>query len=139
MKRINPRTAPSSRELNETLKKEMAATVEKAVDSENLVKIQRVFTLVGDTRNETNRYIIIRVSNMKTEKEAESIVNAICKKMTEMDNVFKLSYKPVKKPEIDKEENAYTDLISYEKVTGQIALQRQYVGKLMTRAMAALK
>ena len=131
--------------LEEALKKmnnEVAATVQKEIKetkTENPIKIQRVFTLVGDTRKDSNRYIIIRVSYMETDKQAESLVNTICKKMTELDDQYKLVYKPVKKPEIDKEEKSYTDLISYEKVSGQIALQRQYVGKLMTKALAALK
>ena len=33
----------------------------------------------------------------------------------------------------------FTDTISFTKAAGKIAVQRQYVGKLMTKAMAALK
>lgn len=135
MKRINPKVAPKSQDI----KKEIAATVQKEIiEEQSPIKIQRVFTLVGDTRNETYRYIIIRISGVETNKEAENLVDAICKKMTEMDKEYKKIYKALKNPEID-EENAYTDLIKYEKAeAGKVAIQRQYVGKLMTRAMMAL-
>ena len=106
---------------------------------EKPMRVQRVFALVGSTRKETNRYIIIMLSNVKEKQAAEQFVSAICNKMTEMDKEFKNTYKPLRKPEIDEEEETYTDLISYEKAEGKMSIQRQYVGKLMTRAMAALK
>lgn len=137
MKKINPKVAPKSQQ---TVKSEIAATVQKEVETEEQapIKIQRVFTLVGDTRKEIYRYIIIRISNTTTNKDAERLVDTICRKMTETGKEFKTVYKAVKNPEIDDEDGSYTDLIRYEKAEGKVSAQRQYVGKLMTRVLEAM-
>lgn len=100
------------------------------------MKVQRAFVEVADTRKEVYRYITITVKNVNEDKASEYI-DAVCAKMTEMDEEFECEYNALRCPDV--EENSYTDMISFTKVEGKIAQQRSYVGKLMTRAMAALK
>ena len=93
---------------------------------------------VGETRKEAYRYITITVKNVEESKAAEYI-DSVCAKMQEMDEEFGAEYTALRCPDIDEATKSYTDMISFTKAAGKIAVQRQYVGKLMTKAMAALK
>ena len=64
-------------------------------------------------------------------------IDGVCAKMQELEDEFKCNYNALRCPDVDGD--SYTDMISFEKAEGKIAQQRSYVGKLMTRAMAALK
>ena len=100
------------------------------------IKVQRAFVEVANTRKEVYRYITITVKNVNEEKASEYI-DAVCAKMTEMDDEFECEYVALKCPDVNGD--SYTDMISFVKAEGKIAQQRSYIGKLMTRAMAALK
>lgn len=113
-------------------------TEKKARKESNVMKIQRAFIEVGEARKQVYRYITITVKNV-TEEEAAKYIESVCAKMTEMDEEFQVKYEACRVPDIDEETKSYTDMIAFEKVAGQIAAQRHYVGKLMTKAMAALK
>lgn len=102
------------------------------------MKIQRAFIEVGEARKQAYRYITITVKNV-TEEEAAQYIEKVCNKMTEMDEEFQVKYEACRVPDIDEETKSYTDMIAFEKAPGHIAAQRRYVGKLMTKAMAALK
>lgn len=102
------------------------------------MKIQRAFIEVGEARKQVYRYITITVKNV-TEEEAAQYIEKVCAKMTEMDEEFQVKYEACRVPDIDEETKSYTDMIAFEKAAGHIAAQRRYVGKLMTKAMAALK
>lgn len=116
-----------------------AAKAEKKARKEsNAMKVQRAFIEVGEARKQVYRYITITVKNA-TEAEAADFIEKVCTKMTEMDEEFQVKYEACRVPDVDEESKSYTDMIAFEKVSGQIAAQRRYVGKLMTRAMAALK
>lgn len=110
----------------------------KETSKANAMKVQRAFIKVGDARKEAYRYITITVKNM-TEDEAAKYIGAVCAKMTELDKEFECDYLALNCPDINDEIKSYTDMISFEKVAGKIAIQRQYVGKLMTKAMASIK
>lgn len=118
---------------------EAAAKAEKKARKEsNAMKIQRAFIEVGEARKQVYRYITITVKNA-TEEEAAQYIEKVCAKMTEMDEEFQVKYEACRVPDVDEETKSYTDMIAFEKAAGQIAAQRRYVGKLMTKAMAALK
>lgn len=118
--------------------KKAAKQVKKESKKEKAMRIQRAFIEVGQARKETYRYITITVKNVDEEKASEYI-DAVCVKMTELDETFECKYNALRCPDYDEESKSYTDTISFEKVAGKIAIQRQYVGKLMTKAMAAIK
>lgn len=111
---------------------------EKKAAKEKAMRIQRAFVEVGDTRKEAYRYITITVKNAEESKAADYI-DAVCAKMQEMDEEFEAEYTALRCPDYDEATKSYTDMISFTKAAGKIAVQRQYVGKLMTKAMAALK
>lgn len=118
---------------------EAAAKAEKKARKESdAMKIQRAFIEVGEARKQVYRYITITVKNA-TEEEAAQYIEKVCAKMTEMDEEFQVKYEACRVPDVDEETKSYTDMIAFEKAAGQIAAQRRYVGKLMTKAMAALK
>ena len=112
--------------------------VKKESGKEKAMHVQRAFVEVGDTRKEVYRYITITVKNAEESKAAEYI-DAVCAKMQEMDEEFEAEYTALRCPDYDEESKSYTDMISFTKAAGKIAVQRRYVGKLMTKAMAALK
>ena len=118
--------------------KKAAKQVKKESNKEKAMRIQRAFVEVGDARKEVYRYITITVKNAEESKAAEYI-NAVCAKMQEMDEEFEAEYTALRCPDYDEATKSYTDMISFTKAAGKIAVQRQYVGKLMTKAMAALK
>lgn len=118
--------------------KKAAKQVKKESNKEKAMRIQRAFVEVGDARKEAYRYITITVKNAEESKAAEYI-NAVCAKMQEMDEEFEAEYTALRCPDYDEATKSYTDMISFTKAAGKIAVQRQYVGKLMTKAMAALK
>lgn len=102
------------------------------------MRVQRAFVEVGDTRKEVYRYITITVKNVEESKAADYI-DAVCAKMQEMDEEFETEYNALRCPDYDEATKSYTDMISFIKAAGKIAVQRRYVGKLMTKAMVALK
>ena len=110
----------------------------KAAKKSDAMKIQRAFIEVGEARKEAYRYITITIKNVSEEQAAEYI-EKVCAKMTELDDEFQARYEALRCPDVDEETKSYTDMIVFEKAAGQIAVQRCYVGKLMTKAMAALK
>lgn len=112
--------------------------VKKESNKEKAMRVQRAFVEVGDTRKEVYRYITITVKNVEESKAADYI-DAVCAKMQEMDEEFEAEYNALRCPDYDEATKSYTDMISFTKAAGKIAVQRQYVGKLMTKAMAALK
>ena len=112
--------------------------VTKAAKKSDAMKIQRAFIEVGEARKEVYRYITITIKNVPEEQAAEYI-EKVCAKMTELDDDFQVKYEACRCPDVDEETKSYTDMIAFEKAAGQIAVQRRYVGKLMTKAMAALK
>lgn len=118
--------------------KKAAKQVKKESNKEKVMRIQRAFVEVGDTRKEAYRYITITVKNAEESKAADYI-DAVCAKMQEMDEEFEAEYTALRCPDYDEATKSYTDMISFTKAAGKIAVQRQYVGKLMTKAMAALK
>lgn len=118
--------------------KKAAKQVKKESNKEKAMRIQRAFVEVGDARKEAYRYITITVKNAEESKAAEYI-DAVCAKMQEMDEEFEAEYTALRCPDYDEATKSYTDMISFTKAAGKIAVQRQYVGKLMTKAMAALK
>lgn len=118
--------------------KKAAKQVKKESNKEKAMHIQRAFVEVGDTRKEAYRYITITVKNAEESKAADYI-DAVCAKMQEMDEEFEAEYNALRCPDYDEATKSYTDMISFTKAAGKIAVQRQYVGKLMTKAMAALK
>ena len=118
--------------------KKAAKQVKKESNKEKAMHVQRAFVEVGDTRKEVYRYITITVKNAEESKAAEYI-DAVCAKMQEMDEEFEAEYTALRCPDYDEESKSYTDMISFTKAAGKIAIQRRYVGKLMTKAMAALK
>ena len=118
--------------------KKAAKQVKKESNKEKAMHIQRAFVEVGDTRKEAYRYITITVKNAEESKAADYI-DAVCAKMQEMDEEFEAEYTALRCPDYDEATKSYTDMISFTKAAGKIAVQRQYVGKLMTKAMAALK
>lgn len=118
--------------------KKAAKQVKKESNKEKTMRIQRAFVEVGDTRKEAYRYITITVKNAEESKAADYI-DAVCAKMQEMDEEFEAEYTALRCPDYDEATKSYTDMISFTKAAGKIAVQRQYVGKLMTKAMAALK
>lgn len=118
--------------------KKAAKQVKKESNKEKAMRIQRAFVEVGDARKEVYRYITITVKNAEESKAAEYI-DAVCAKMQEMDEEFEAEYTALRCPDYDEATKSYTDMISFTKAAGKIAIQRQYVGKLMTKAMAALK
>lgn len=118
--------------------KKAAKQVKKESNKEKAMRIQRAFVEVGDTRKEAYRYITITVKNAEESKAADYI-DAVCAKMQEMDEEFEAEYTALRCPDYDEAIKSYTDMISFTKAAGKIAVQRQYVGKLMTKAMAALK
>lgn len=118
--------------------KKAAKQVKKESNKEKAMHVQRAFVEVGDTRKEVYRYITITVKNVEESKAADYI-DAICAKMQEMDEEFEAEYTALRCPDYDEATKSYTDMISFTKAAGKIAVQRQYVGKLMTKAMAALK
>lgn len=105
---------------------------------EKAMRVQRAFVAAGEARKETYRYITITVKNVD-EHQAGEYIDAVCAKMTEMDEEFKVKYEALRCPDYDAETKSYTDMIAFDKVKGHIAVQRQYVGKLMTKAMAIIK
>lgn len=118
--------------------KKAAKQVKKESNKEKAMRVQRAFVEVGDARKEAYRYITITVKNAEETKAAEYI-DAVCAKMQEMDEEFEAEYTALRCPDYDEATKSYTDMISFTKAAGKIAVQRQYVGKLMTKAMAALK
>lgn len=118
--------------------KKAAKQVKKESNKEKAMRIQRAFVEVGDARKEAYRYITITVKNAEESKAAEYI-DAVCAKMQEMDEEFEAEYTALRCHDYDEATKSYTDMISFTKAAGKIAVQRQYVGKLMTKAMAALK
>lgn len=118
--------------------KKAAKQVKKESNKEKAMRIQRAFVEVGDARKEAYRYITITVKNAEESKAADYI-DAVCAKMQEMDEEFEAEYTALRCPDYDEATKSYTDMISFTKAAGKIAVQRQYVGKLMTKAMAALK
>lgn len=118
--------------------KKAAKQVKKESNKEKAMRVQRAFVEVGDARKEAYRYIAITVKNAEESKAADYI-NAVCAKMQEMDEEFEAEYSALRCPDYDEATKSYTDTISFTKAAGKIAAQRQYVGKLMTKAMAALK
>lgn len=118
--------------------KKAAKQVKKESNKEKAMRIQRAFVEVGDARKEAYRYITITVKNAEESKAADYI-DAVCVKMQEMDEEFEAEYTALRCPDYDEATKSYTDMISFTKAAGKIAVQRQYVGKLMTKAMAALK
>lgn len=118
--------------------KKAAKQVKKESNKEKVMRIQRAFVEVGDTRKEAYRYITITVKNAEESKAADYI-DAVCAKMQEMDEEFEAEYTALRCHDYDEATKSYTDMISFTKAAGKIAVQRQYVGKLMTKAMAALK
>lgn len=118
--------------------KKAAKQVKKESNKEKAMRIQRAFVEVGDARKEAYRYITITIKNAEESKAAEYI-DAVCAKMQEMDKEFEAEYTALRCPDYDEATKSYTDMISFTKAAGKIAVQRQYVGKLMTKAMAALK
>lgn len=118
--------------------KKAAKQVKKESNKEKAMRVQRAFVEVGDARKEAYRYIAITVKNVEESKAADYI-NAVCAKMQEMDEEFEAEYSALRCPDYDEATKSYTDTISFTKAAGKIAAQRQYVGKLMTKAMAALK
>lgn len=120
----------------ETAKTEEKVKAKTAI--EKAMRVQRAFVEVGDTRKEAYRYITITVKNVE-ESKATEYIDAVCAKMQEMDEEFEAEYTALKCPDYDEATKSYTDMISFTKAAGKIAVQRQYVGKLMTKAMAALK
>lgn len=119
-------------------KKKAAKQVKKESNKEKAMRIQRAFVEVGDARKEAYRYITITVKNAEESKAADYI-DAVCAKMREMDEEFEAEYTALRCPDYNEATKSYTDMISFTKAAGKIAVQRQYVGKLMTKAMAALK
>ena len=118
--------------------KKAAKQVKKESNKEKAMRVQRAFVEVGDARKEVYRYITITVKNAEESKAADYI-DAVCAKMQEMDEEFEAEYNALRCPDYDEATKSYTDTISFTKAIGKIAVQRQYVGKLMTKAMAALK
>ena len=118
--------------------KKAAKQVKKESNKEKAMRIQRAFVEVGDARKEAYRYITITVKNAEESKAADYI-DAVCAKMQEMDEEFEAEYTALRCPNYDEATKSYTDMISFTKAAGKIAAQRQYVGKLMTKAMVALK
>lgn len=118
--------------------KKAAKQVKKESNKEKAMRIQRAFVEVGDARKEAYRYITITVKNAEESKAADYI-DAVCAKMQEMDEEFEAEYTALRCSDYDEATKSYTDMISFTKAAGKIAVQRQYVGKLMTKAMAALK
>lgn len=131
--------AATAEEIMNTYKNAAEQTGEaKESKKSSVMKIQRAFIEVGEARKQVYRYITITVKNV-TEEKAAQYIEKVCAKMTEMDEEFQVKYEACRVPDIDDENKSYTDMIAFEKVAGQIAAQRRYVGKLMTKAMAALK
>lgn len=110
----------------------------KVVKKSDAMRVQRAFIEVGAARKEAYRYITITVKNV-SEAEASEYVDKVCAKMTEMDTEFGSNFNALRCPDVDEEAKTYTDMIAFEKAAGKIAFQRRYVGKLMTKAIAALK
>lgn len=104
--------------------------------AEKAMKVQRAFVEAGEARKEAYRYITVTIKNAN-ESQAASYIESVCVKMTELDSEFHSTYKAMNTPDVH--DGVYTDTISFEKAKGHIAIQRNYVGKLMTKAMAAIK
>lgn len=104
--------------------------------AEKAMKVQRAFVEAGEARKEAYRYITVTIKNAN-ESQAASYIESVCVKMTELDSEFHSTYKAMNTPDVH--DGIYTDTISFEKAKGHIAIQRNYVGKLMTKAMAAIK
>lgn len=128
----------------ETAKAEVTKKVEATKKNENkksnAVKIQREFVEVAESRKEIYRYISITVNGLNM-KEAINYVDAIVAKMNEMYGFVGEvgTFASLGCPDFDEKEMRYTDMISFEKHAGCISEQYSYVGKLMTKAMKALK
>lgn len=118
--------------------KRAAKQVKKESNKEKAMRVQRAFVEVGDARKEVYRYITITVKNVE-ESKAVDYIDAVCVKMQELDEEFEAEYNALRCPDYDEATKSYTDMISFTKAAGKIAVQRRYVGKLMTKAMAALK
>lgn len=104
--------------------------------AEKAMKVQRAFVEAGEARKEAYRYITVTIKNAN-ESQAASYIESVCVKMTELDSEFHSTYKAMNTPDVH--DGVYTDTISFEKAKGHIAIQRNYVGKLMTKAMTAIK
>lgn len=115
-----------------------AEAEKKATKKSDAMKVQRAFIEVGAARKDVYRYITITVKNV-SEADASEYIDKVCAKMTEMDTEFGSTFNALRCPDIDEEAKTYTDMIAFEKAAGKIAFQRRYVGKLMTKAIAALK
>ena len=122
----------------EKVEVEKKAAEKKETKKEHAVRIQREFVEVAEARKETYRYITITVKNLE-EKAASDYVDAVVAKMNEMYEFEdgEGTYKALGCPAV--EDASYTDMISFEKHTGKIKEQLKYVGKLMTKAIKALK
>lgn len=112
-----------------------AKKAKKESTKSNAMRIQRAFVEVGAGRKEIYRYITITVKNLDEDAAAEYI-DKVCAKMTEMDSEYGCKFQALRCPDYDEEAKTYTDTISFEKAVGKIGAQRQYTGKLMTKAMA---
>lgn len=107
---------------------------------EKAMRVQRAFVEVAEARKETYRYITITVNNLDEEK-ASDYVDAVVSKMNEMYDFEgnEGTFNVLRCPDFDDEKMSYTDMISFEKCEGHIKEQLKYVGKMMTKAMKALK
>lgn len=123
-------------ETTEVEEKAEAKDVKVKKAAEKAMKVQRAFVEAGEARKEAYRYITVTIKNVN-ESQAASYIESVCVKMTELDSEFHSTYKAMNTP--DMHDGVYTDTISFEKAKGHIAIQRNYVGKLMTKAMAAIK
>lgn len=114
--------------------------VAKETKKSKAIKIQRAFVEVAEARKETYRYITITVNNLDEEK-ASDYVDAVVSKMNEMYDFEgdEGTFNALRCPDFDDEKMSYTDMISFEKCEGHIKEQLKYVGKMMTKAMKALK
>lgn len=112
----------------------------KETKKSKAIKIQRAFVEVAEARKETYRYITITVNNLDEEK-ASDYVDAVVNKMNEMYDFEgdEGTFNALRCPDFDDEKMSYTDMISFEKCEGHIKEQLKYVGKMMTKAMKALK
>lgn len=125
-----------SQEEEKVEEKAEAKEVKVKKAAEKAMKVQRAFVEAGEARKEAYRYITVTIKNVN-ESQAASYIESVCVKMTELDSEFHSTYKAMNTP--DMHDGVYTDTISFEKAKGHIAIQRNYVGKLMTKAMAAIK
>ena len=103
------------------------------------MKIKRNFSkAMEEDKKNPHSYINVEIRGL-SDDAAANYIDTLCAKMTEMDDVYCCKYSAVGCPDFNESEKVYFDMVSYKKEVGEIAKQKAYVGKLMTKAITAIK